>query len=82
MKVSINANYVQTVNIEIDLPNGKTWDDVDNFFVKWGTLNIQFKGEKEYHEFEMDNEPSECNWKNPDSVTVYNPETYEKIGEA
>jgi len=79
MKVNINANYVTTVSLELELPEGKTWQDVEEYYVKWGTLNIRFKGETDYHQHDMDVEPSEIDWKRPATINVYNPENYDLI---
>jgi hypothetical protein len=79
MKVNVNANYVTTVSLDLELPEGKTWDDVVEYYVKWGKLNILFKGETEYHEYDMGDDAGEIDWKRPATIDVYNPENYELI---
>jgi len=79
MKVNINANYVATVSLDLELPEGKTWEDVEEYYVKWGTLNILFKGETDYREYDMGDGADEIDWKRPATVDVYNPENYDLI---
>ena len=35
--------YTATTTTCFDMPEGKTWDDVEHWHVKWGTLHLTFK---------------------------------------
>jgi len=69
MKVSVTTDYMVSVETVFDLPEGKTWDDVQDWFVKYDFLFITMKdGEK--LEVRLD----EATWdhvdfKRPDNVT-------------
>ncbi len=43
MKVSIVTGYTVSIDTTVDLPDDKSWDDVENWYVKWGELNLAFK---------------------------------------
>lgn len=55
----------------VDL-GGKTWDDVDNWYVKWDTLHVLFVGNSEYTEIALNSEVQDVvDWKHPNSVNVF-----------
>lgn len=41
-QIAIECDYTVTSYDVIDLPEDKTWDDVTDVFVKWGTLFLTF----------------------------------------
>jgi hypothetical protein len=43
MKIAVEMQYAAVVTEIVELPDGKTWGDVDLYFVKWGTLHLLFK---------------------------------------
>ena len=51
MKVNIYAYYSNCSITEIELPEGKTWDDVIYSHIKWGTLYITWQGSETPEEF-------------------------------
>ena len=64
----IEAIYSQAVqfdleNLEID------WNDVEDYWVKWGTLNVLYK-DGSIKKYEPNYEP-EIDWKYPTSTDVY-----------
>ncbi len=73
-KLAVTTTYTLSTDTIIDLPDGKTWDDVAHWHVKWGTLFLAFKGDPETKpaleiqtdEATLDN--FEC--KRPDITTV------------
>lgn len=63
--------YVNTVG-KVEFPEGKTWDDVQSWYVKWDTLHVRFKDGSE-GEFELKSEESgEIDWKRPTSAVIHN----------
>ena len=63
MKVRIEATYETSAVATLDLPEGKTWDDVKEYWIKWGTAVIEFEdGSKLEHELDA---PGETDWKWP-----------------
>jgi hypothetical protein len=41
-KLSIVTEYSYQTDTVFDMPEGKTWDDVKDWYVKWGTLFVTF----------------------------------------
>lgn len=72
MRIAISATYYASTTGIIDLPEGKTWDDVEHWFVKWDTFHYRLKGEKDYREIELCSDPMNIiDWKRPSTVEVY-----------
>lgn len=42
-RITVEIQYVTYGNITLDLPDGKTWDDVDDWFIKWDVLHVIWK---------------------------------------
>jgi len=59
------------VSGEVDLPEGRTWDDVSAWYVKWDRLYVMFKDGVEYDEPLCSDSMEAIDWKHPESVTVY-----------
>ena len=50
----------------------RTWTEVKEWFVKWDTLHILFKGNSEWEEFEIDSQTNDIiDWKRPINVDIY-----------
>lgn len=72
MKLVVEVSYVAYNSHTIELPEGKTWDDVENFWVKWDTVNIVFRGEDTPHSYEMGSgDPDRIDFKHPETLWVY-----------
>ncbi len=75
--MSNTYKIVQTASITaetlIELPDGRTWSDVKNFFVKWGVLYITWQDDTTW-EYDMDSDYDieTIDQKNPSSVGVFN----------
>lgn len=68
----ICATYSAFANTFVTFPEGKTWDDVHDWYIKWGTLNVRFKGSDTYQEFDlMRANEVDVDWKRPDDVSVH-----------
>ncbi len=50
----IDLTYTAYTSTRVTLPDGKTWDDVLDWYIKWNTLHFRLKGEDEYQEIELD----------------------------
>lgn len=69
MRYAVCTSY-STYNTEIiELPDGRTWDDVDTFYVKWGTLHITYKGSLGIISIDLD-ENYDTDTKRPSSVDI------------
>ena len=69
MEVQIVTTYIASVPTKVKLPEGKTWDDIDSWNVKWHTLYIVFNDGTEFSP-ELCND-SEIDWKHPNYVKVF-----------
>ena len=67
--VTIVADYMSTATACVDL-SPKTWDDVEDWYIKWDILNIVFKGEEDWKEFDLFSEV-DTDIKRPARVDVY-----------
>ena len=69
-KIAVSGNYHCTTTGIVDL-SPKTWDDVDEWYVKWDHLNVRFKGETDWQEFDLESQTDNViDWKRPTSVTI------------
>jgi len=76
-KYTITGIYSAATKGTVTFPEGKSWNDVKDWYVKWDTLHVQFKDATEWVDFPMDSGTDEIiDWKRPDSVSVY-PESEE-----
>ena len=72
MKITIETNYTATSHTTVELPDGKTWDDVEDFYVKWGVLRVRFKGSEAYQDFDTDEVSLEStDFKYPDRTVIW-----------
>jgi hypothetical protein len=69
MKYAIMADYTTFTTTHVEFPEGKTWADVGEWYIKWHKLNVLFNGETEYQEFELDEEHS-SDWKRPSASEI------------
>ncbi len=67
----IAATYLAGTNSRVAFPEGKTWADVQDWYIKWDTLHIHWKsGEDE--EFELNSNGIDViDGKRPTSSSVY-----------
>lgn len=70
-KLVITTEYALCIHTTFELPEGKTWDDVEEHWVKWGTLNLTFKDgtTKQIEEANADM-AEDVDWKRPSSFTI------------
>lgn len=73
MKYCIISQLDCSVEGRVVLPAEKNWDDIQEWYVKWDTLHVLFKGEKEFQEFCLNSYLGDgsIDWKRPDSISVY-----------
>lgn len=71
-KYTISTTYLAGTEGTVVFPEGKSWDDVKEWYVKWDTLHVQFKDSPEWQEFSLDSHVNGIiDWKRPDSVSVF-----------
>jgi hypothetical protein len=71
MKITVEINYTASTFCTFDLPEGKSWGDVTDWYVKWGTLYAAFNG-GEYQDLgNIDISLDNIDFKRPDHSVVY-----------
>ena len=72
MKVAVELLYTASSHTVVDLPEGKTWNDVADLYVKWGTVRIRFNGSDDYQDFESNEVTLDSvDFKYPDRTMVW-----------
>lgn len=70
-RVQVVAEYAIYSTIDVTLPEGKTWEDVEEWYVKWDQLNYRMKGETEFREsLRVDLSFDSCDTKRPGGVSI------------
>ena len=71
-QLEINHSYTFTQSDTIELPKGYSADDIQDYYIKWGTIYITFKDGVKL-EIESDPDMSgECvDWKRPSCVAIH-----------
>jgi hypothetical protein len=69
-EINVDVSYYASTSTLIELPAYKTWDDVEDCFVKWNTFNIKWKGTNEYIQFPLSEEANMGDMKIPLNFTV------------
>jgi hypothetical protein len=73
MKIAIEASYTAYAQGIVDLPDGKTWDDVEHVSVRYSTVSVQFKGEPNWTELDGEVELNDggVDTEDPNRIMVY-----------
>jgi hypothetical protein len=71
--IEINASYCTSAVARVALPDGTTWNDVKDWFIKWDTLHIKFEGETKWAEYPLEShsDADSTDWKRPSSVSIH-----------
>ena len=68
--IHVITSYSICATTEIELPEGKTEEDISGCWVKWGEIHIDFKDETEVQANESTPELSDGDLKRPAAVAV------------
>lgn len=72
MKYGVYCTYIAGGGSSVELPEGKTWDDVEYWYVKYDTLFYKIKGhEKVYEELLHIDITEIIDYKRPASVEIH-----------
>lgn len=72
MRIAIDASYTTNTSSKITLPEGKTWADVYDWYIKWDTLYINWKGSDDWEEYALNSDSSDgIDWKRPTCASIY-----------
>jgi hypothetical protein len=75
MKIRIETSYTLFATTDVELPVGKTWGNVVNHFIKYGTLYLKFDDETAIELACGDVETDSCDYKYPDRILVHTIDT-------
>lgn len=71
MRVAVSTTLFCGATGYAVLPDGKTWADVESWYVKWDTLHLAFKGGTT-EAIDLASDASDgTDWKRPLSATVH-----------
>ena len=68
---TLDITYYAGTSAKVELPEGKTWADVADWYVKWDVLYITFKDGSLYDRLLHTDALEAIDTKRPSSVTVY-----------
>ena len=69
-KLHVITSYSLSMNTEIELPEGKTAEDISDCWVKWGEIHVEFKDKTELQVSESTPNWDDGDWKRPSAVEV------------
>lgn len=75
----VSCTYYATGSSTIHLPLYKTWEDVEEWYVKWGELHFRLKGETEWGRHSLAEDISIGDQKTPVGVTIHSEDYAEEI---
>tara|TARA_Y100000389_G_scaffold148757_1_gene147936 strand:+ start:644 stop:898 length:255 start_codon:yes stop_codon:yes gene_type:complete len=67
--IRVDTQYTMAYETEIDLPEGKTWEDVKSWYIKYHSLSVVFNDETT-EEHNLDDNGWEDS-KRPDGIQIY-----------
>jgi hypothetical protein len=71
-KIAVSAGYYTSSIGFATLPEGKTWGDVEDWYVKWDSLFVKFNESEDYNEFALDSDATDgTDWKRPSNVSIH-----------
>ena len=69
--ITIDTEYYMTATATVDL-SPKTWDDVDDWYVKWDVLQVKFKGVDDWESFTLESDTEDgVDWKRPNKADIF-----------
>lgn len=68
--VHVITSYTLYVETPVELPEGKTEDDIADVWVKWGEIHLNFKDQSEFTHSESEASFDNMDWKRPGTVEV------------
>jgi hypothetical protein len=69
--ITIDTEYYMTATATVDL-SPKTWDDVDDWYVKWDVLQVKFKGVDDWESFTLESDTEDgVDWSRPNKADIF-----------
>jgi hypothetical protein len=73
--VYVETLYTFSAVEPVEFPEGKSWDDVESYYVRWGDLHVFWKDGSQWMTHLEGPTLENVDWKRPDEVTVYASDT-------
>jgi hypothetical protein len=70
MRIMVTTAYTISSDTIVDLPEGKTWDAVENVYAKWNEITLIFKDGTEKIYNMADASMDSVDWKYPDATVI------------
>ena len=70
MEIEVHVEYAVCNCVNVEMPEGKSWDDVKDHWVKYDVLHIEFNDGTKTQQ-ELDTDTGCIDWKRPIDVTIY-----------
>jgi hypothetical protein len=51
MRVTVDAAYHVHITGQLDLPEGRTWFDVEDYTVHWYSIRVKYYDDSTWHEY-------------------------------
>ena len=67
--IRVDTQYTMAYETEINLPEGKTWEDVKSWYIKYHSLSVVFNDDTTVEHY-LDDDGWE-NSKRPDDIQIY-----------
>jgi hypothetical protein len=79
MKVTVEASYNISFTGEVELPEGKTWADVEEYSVNLSSLRVKFYDDPTWHEFnyEREEKANDIDYSRPMHIVIFDEEGLE-----
>jgi len=72
VKYIVNTTYTADSDNEIDFPEGRTWSDVAEWYVKWHTLYLRYTDTEAWSEIDLGEIGGEViDIKRPSTVSIF-----------
>jgi len=68
---TVTASYSTGSTGDVEFPEGRSWEDVEDWYVKWDTLHVVFKDGVGFEAKLNSRTDGETDWKYPSDVSVY-----------
>jgi hypothetical protein len=79
MKVTVEGSYNISFTGQVELPEGKTWADVEDYSVHWSSLRVKFNDDPTWHEFNYEDEErtNDVDYSRPVHIVILDEEGQE-----
>jgi hypothetical protein len=70
-RIGVECEYYCSVNSIVDLPEGRSYKDIDSMYVKWGTIHIAWNDGSEWSRDMSETDDPNVDYKRPNETRVF-----------